>query len=368
MREDINFSENLAYYRTKAGLKQQQLADKIGYSVKSVSKWERGGGLPTIETLIDISRILHVSVEELILKRENRTFFLGIDGGGTKTALELCDEEGNVIKSLIADGCNPIDIGIEKTKKILTDAIYEVCGDIPFSSVVTFAGIAGGISAGMKEVLCEFFSEFNFKAVENDSDNRNIIAAGLAEADGITLILGTGICAFLQKDKKRKIAGGKGYLIDNGGSAYNIGRDGLNAYFCEKDGISEKTLITAEIEKIYGENPQDVLKLIYSGGKKTIASFSKTVYEAAKNGDEIALLVLKQNMEEAAFLVNGLAEQIDEEKIPLVISGGLTKEKMTLDILTEALGNPTKFSIKVLDKEPVEGAVMLARKLKPTRQ
>ena len=68
-------------------------------------------------------------------------FYLGIDGGGTKTELALADQQGNIIKNLFAEGCNPMDVGIEKTKQILKAAIYEICGDIPLARVKVFAGI-----------------------------------------------------------------------------------------------------------------------------------------------------------------------------------------------------------------------------------
>ncbi len=42
MNRPIKFSENLKYYRTKHGLTQWQLADHIGYTEKSVSKYIRG--------------------------------------------------------------------------------------------------------------------------------------------------------------------------------------------------------------------------------------------------------------------------------------------------------------------------------------
>ena len=59
-------SKNLALYRKLNGLTQAELADALGYSNKSVSKWERGEGLPDILLLITLSDIYSVSVSELI--------------------------------------------------------------------------------------------------------------------------------------------------------------------------------------------------------------------------------------------------------------------------------------------------------------
>ena len=44
-------AKNLTTYRKKAGITQQELADKLNYSDKSISKWERGEGVPDIYIL-----------------------------------------------------------------------------------------------------------------------------------------------------------------------------------------------------------------------------------------------------------------------------------------------------------------------------
>ena len=45
---------NIAYYRRRAGLTQAGLAEKLNYSDKAVSKWERGDSIPDVLTLIQM--------------------------------------------------------------------------------------------------------------------------------------------------------------------------------------------------------------------------------------------------------------------------------------------------------------------------
>ena len=59
-------AENRVKYRKLNGLTQQELADCISYSDKSVSKWERGEGLPDVFVLLNIAQVYGVSVSELI--------------------------------------------------------------------------------------------------------------------------------------------------------------------------------------------------------------------------------------------------------------------------------------------------------------
>lgn len=290
-------------------------------------------------------------------------YCLGIDGGGTKTELSLVDMEGNLVRTLKVEACNPVDIGFEASTNVLKRAIYKICEDIPFSSVCLFAGIAGGTSAGMKERFCDFFKEFNFFKFACDSDNRNIVAAGLGKRDGVSIILGTGICAYAQKDNKHTKVSGWGYLIDNGGSGYNLGRDALNAYFCALDGTGRKTLLTDEIDSIYPGGPQEIMTYIYQGGKKAVASFAPAVFSALEKADEIAEAILEQNMKIAAHIIETAALGISGEKIPIIVAGGLTKQPRVLDCLKKYLKDPERFKISALQSKPVEGAVILAREL-----
>jgi len=181
----------------------------------------------------------------------------------------------------------------------------------------------------------------------------------------MTLILGTGICVFVQKNNRHSKFAGWGYFIDNGGSGYNLGRDALNAYFCALDGSGEKTLLTEEIDAVYPGGAQNLIGYIYQGGKKVVASFAPTVFKAIEKGDKVANEILKRNMRQAAHIVETAAKEFESgKKIPVVLAGGLTGQKMVVDLLKESLEDATRYEIEILSTEPVYGAVKLAQQLK----
>ncbi|BCR35473.1 helix-turn-helix domain-containing protein [Mariniplasma anaerobium] len=62
------FAENLIHYRKTLGLTQLDLAEKLHYSDKAISKWERGESLPDVVTLKEISKIFNITVDQLISK------------------------------------------------------------------------------------------------------------------------------------------------------------------------------------------------------------------------------------------------------------------------------------------------------------
>ncbi|MBR4727082.1 MAG: helix-turn-helix transcriptional regulator [Clostridia bacterium] len=61
-----NLSKNLTALRKAQGLTQTELGEKLTYSDKSVSKWERGDGLPDIVTLEKLAELFGVTVDALI--------------------------------------------------------------------------------------------------------------------------------------------------------------------------------------------------------------------------------------------------------------------------------------------------------------
>lgn len=64
-REDIpkNIAKNITELRKNAGMTQARLAEELGYSDKSISKWERGDGVPDIICLKNMADLFGVSVD-----------------------------------------------------------------------------------------------------------------------------------------------------------------------------------------------------------------------------------------------------------------------------------------------------------------
>ncbi|MDD2445387.1 MAG: helix-turn-helix transcriptional regulator [Clostridia bacterium] len=74
--EDIKLivANNIIKYRKKFKLTQAELAEKLNYSDKSISKWERGDSLPDIIILNDIAKIFNISLDNLITQHEVKPY------------------------------------------------------------------------------------------------------------------------------------------------------------------------------------------------------------------------------------------------------------------------------------------------------
>ena len=60
------FSENLKKIRKEHNLSQEQLADKLGVSRQSVSKWESNQAYPEMDKVLQICKMFNVNIDELM--------------------------------------------------------------------------------------------------------------------------------------------------------------------------------------------------------------------------------------------------------------------------------------------------------------
>ena len=67
------FSKNLTKYRTLMGLKQSELAKKINYSDKSISKWERGEGLPDLKATSKLCEIFGITIDDMLKENDDHS-------------------------------------------------------------------------------------------------------------------------------------------------------------------------------------------------------------------------------------------------------------------------------------------------------
>lgn len=362
VNENLYFFENLKFYRKERGLTQKQLADKIGYSEKAVNKWENTQTIPDIYTLLAICKILHTSLDDLLYKRRSERFYLGIDGGASKTSFILSDNKLNILKRIDKTSSNPNDIGMDAALKALKEGIQEVCMGYSFEKIGMYAGISGGSTDGNIQTLSDFFGRFGFAYFRNGSDLENIKELGIKDGKGIIVIMGTGFSSYAVNGERQKRIGGWGQLFDKGGSGYNFGRDGIYAALCEIDGTGPKTLIRELIEQKINANVAEHLSTFYEKGKRYIALFCREVFEAYKQGDSVAIKIVRDNLREVAHALETGRQFIGEDKVRVSFAGSLLYDnKIIFEVLYEYL-NKKNFDLIKIDTEPVFGALMIAKR------
>lgn len=289
-------------------------------------------------------------------------YYLGIDGGATKTTFVLCDGELNELKRVELSASNPNDIGFEKAESILESGIENVCENYSKDQISMYAGLSGGQIGGNKEVLQQFFAKFGFGYFRNGSDIENVKQLGIKDNCGIVVIMGTGIISYAVKGDEQKQIGGFGQFFDDGGSGYNYGRDAVMMALRDIDGTGEKTVLREIIENRIGGDIVKNLNVFYKNGKKFIASFCKDVFDAYNLGDKVATKIVDKNVKDVARLLKAGKKFLNEKQIRVSFAGSLTKQR---DIIFEKLYkdlNKEEYLFNCIEKEPVVGAVEIAIK------
>lgn len=291
---------------------------------------------------------------------------IGIDGGGTKTALCLAREDGHLISQVRGLGTNPADVGIEECEKRLQEQLDELLwsfGGRNAEILSVYAGIAGSSAKEIRERLHRSLSAMlpNAKFVDNDTDGFNMLYSEARTGEGISLIAGTGSSCFALSGGLIHQIGGWGYLIDDAGSGYRMGVDALKAAYRALDGRGPATLLSKKCEEKLGLPLSAAISQIYAGGKRYIASFSAVVLDALREGDAVASEIaddaaqaLKEHLLVAARFMHRFPA------VTVVCGGAITTDIMMKRVL-KALGpERTKFNIIQSELDPVYGTLVKA--------
>ena len=312
--------ERIKELRLKKGLTQTAFADMIHVSFQAVSNWERGISPPDLDNLIAVSACFGVSTDDLLCPQRER-LALGVDGGGTKTEFAVVTEEGRVLWQLTLEGCNPNDVGIHRATELLCQGIGEAVREFP-SICAVFCGIAGvGTGNNISKLTQGVKSVYPRLAVRIETDSANLFA--LDDDAGMVMISGTGSVVFVKRGEECIRLGGWGYLLDQAGSAYDIGRDAIAQALAEEDALMPSSTMSLLLQRrLEVSRVWDAVARIYAGGRPFIASLAGVVFEAYGLGDPNAVAIVDRNGARLAQLLElGVRSYGASPKV--VASGGM---------------------------------------------
>ncbi len=251
-------------------------------------------------------------------------YYIGIDGGGTKTEGVLCNEKGQVLARRVTGGSNPNDIGISEAAQLFGALALVLCTDATVSpdEVCLFAGGSGcGVADTAEQIKGILQAQLPHASV--GSDIVNVAEAGLGDEKGLAVIAGTGSAFFAWDGETTRLFGGDGYLFEGAGSGFSLARDGIGAALREEDGYPESvTMITQLLQQRLGKRVKASLGDFYRGGKSYIASFAPVVFEAAKQGDRTAQMLVEMH---ASYIAHTVEKLLGCTELParVAFSGGL---------------------------------------------
>ncbi len=290
-------------------------------------------------------------------------YVIGIDGGGTKTAIALANEEGRIFQTERGAPSSWRNVGIENSAKNIYRLIEKIQGE---KKVSVYYITLAAVEEEHKERKEEFISLLRKKGVKGEivveSDQLAAFRTGTAKKNGIILIGGTGAVACGWRGRRKEKASGWGYLADEG-SAFYVGIEGYRSLQKSMDGRAPKTKMQEIIFDEWGiKSGVELNNVIYSDFMRKVPMLSEVVGRAGDEDDKIAKEILREAAKELALTTKTVFYKLRfEESFPMVLSGGMFSSHILKKSVSRRIKKfAPKANIIVPKRKPVEGAVMLA--------
>ena len=307
-------------------------------------------------------------------------YYLGIDGGGSKTTCVVGDES-SILATVTVGASNITRVGEAGAREVLQQAIREACraaGTNPQQVLRACIGAAGAgrseIAATVRKIVREVVSG----EIEVVGDMEVALAAAFGAGPGVIVIAGTGSIAFGRDPQGRTArAGGWGFAVSDEGSAHWIGRAAVSAALRAADQAGEERAeddpewpaarLFCELKTAWSVNSLEQLaRKANSDGD--FAVLFPAVLAAAEGGDAVARQVNAQAAGELAQLAGIVLRRLfsgqRSSAVPMAIAGGVFRHATMIRELfyneVRAANPDVVLNPEVVD--PVHGALQMARR------
>jgi N-acetylglucosamine kinase-like BadF-type ATPase len=297
-------------------------------------------------------------------------YIVGIDGGGTKTAVTITHDQED---ALLTFTVGPINYNGGDADAIAA-SFEEIFNQTKLycTNLEEVAHICIG-AAGVSNPLVVRFLEKHVRdngymgPLTITGDQETALYGAQNAMQGIILIAGTGsICFGVNEKGEQHRTGGFGHLIDDEGSGYFIGRNLLSVLVQAEDGRITDTIIPALVYEQLGlSTVKEIVGFVYhkSTTKKDIAQLAPIMTTACEKGDALALELAEQCAASLFELVVPVIERLALYESPIAIAGSvLQKSRFVKEALERKLAQSypqTKLILPI--KDAAYGAVLLGR-------
>ena len=275
--------------------------------------------------------------------------YLGVDGGGTKTAFVLLDDAGHRLGGVEGPSSYHLEHGFAHVEKVLTDGVAAATAaagvDAQDIDYAFFAIPAYGEASAEIPVLDALPARaLGHERYRCGNDMVAGWAGSLAYSDGINLIAGTGSMTYGERAGASTRVGGWGELFGDEGSGYWIGLEALFAFARMSDGRMPRSSLYERIRSATDvEADLDVIDVVLTKWEKSrgrIATLSPIVVEAARAGDAAADDIVERAVAHLVELVEATRRNLGfgaGEAVPVSYSGGVFKADTVLTRFARAL-------------------------------
>lgn len=319
-------------------------------------------------------------------------YYLGIDGGGTKTTCAVGDES-RLLATATAGASNIVRVGEAIARESLQQSVRQACaaaGITPAQISHTCVGGAGAARPELAEIVRRSLAEILPTVIDVLGDMQIALEAAFDLGPGVIVNAGTGSFAYGRDQQGATVrAGGWGFAIGDEGSAHWIGRAAVNAVLRAADPrpidfqssdpksarrreevlaseSAQPNTLSAALQKVWGV--ASLTDLARAANSIPPPDFAALFPAVAASEDVLASQVLSRAGRElaqiAATVVHRLFQESETGPVPVAMTGGVFRHAPLTrgDFYNELRRLDPRVEVNPQVLDPVEGALKMARR------
>ena len=296
-------------------------------------------------------------------------YFLGVDGGTTKTLAIIADGQGRIQGAARGPGSNWTGEDVTIPMAVVVETVRQALQKVGMSGEEIALGVFSLAGADWPEDHTRRAAALNAAGIARrvivKNDSFGGLRAGTTRPYGIVLAVGTGINAAAIAPDGREWA--FGYYVTYGGAG-TIATEAIDAVMRAESGVGSPTRLTRDVLDLLGfESVENLLKALVA--KKVEyrdqLRVCPLVFEAAAKNDPTAAAIIIKQAKALAEYATALARRFDMQALEfdVVLAGSVFKGSgpLLVDTLTEEIrGVAPNAQIVRARFEPVVGSLLLA--------
>jgi glucosamine kinase len=298
-------------------------------------------------------------------------YYLGIDGGGTKTTCVVGDDS-HLLASATTGPSNIVRVGQAHARESLLQAVRQACAAAGITSEQVTHTCVGGSGAARPElaaIVREFLAEILSSPIDVVGDMQTALEAAFDTGPGVIVIAGTGSIAYGRDRIGRTArAGGWGFAIGDEGSAHWIGRAAVAAVLRAADQCDEPTPSALAVALFRAWGVTSFSDLARAANSVPPPDFAALFPAAVSSRDDLAAQVLTAAGGELAQIANVVIRRLfssdNDASVPVAMTGGVFRhaELVRQTFYNELRRLDPRAEVLSAVVDPVEGALRMARR------
>ena len=309
-------------------------------------------------------------------------YYLGIDGGGTKTTSAVGDES-RLLATATAGPSNIVRVGEVQARESLHQSVRQACAAAGITTMQVARTCIGGSGAARPElarIVHRALAEILSVPIEVVGDMQIALEAAFDNSPGVIVNSGTGSFAYGRGlDGQTARAGGWGFAISDEGSAHWIGRTAVSAVLRAADEGSvaespapEVSPFVAALSRAWGVG--SLVELAGAANSIPPPDFAALFPAVAASQVDLATDLLTKACRElaqvAAIVMRRLFGVGNTRSVPVAVTGGVFRHApQVAEVFYNELHRLDPRAVRHPQSvEPVEGALRLARRAARVRK